>query len=257
MQLIVNTDKNVVLADKLERLSRSAFPIAVRQTLDEAAFRMKKVEIEKSAKRFRKRHPGNIYRSFTRVNKAQGFNVNKMQAQAGWIDFPNSDFSENQQFQEKGGQIDNRSFVPLDDARTGSGQVKTIYRKSRLENLKILDAKKVTSRRGRGGTNVRLKSKKQRFVVAAIAAKQQFGMNAFVISQFRTNGSRIMYHITQARKTGTGLQLNYKPIYSVKGNRAVRTSATNYMTEAGLAAASRLDDYFAKNAKRQFDKVMR
>ena len=50
MILNVNTDAVVALTNKLEKLHRSAFPVAVRSTLNSAAFDMKKDTILKSAK---------------------------------------------------------------------------------------------------------------------------------------------------------------------------------------------------------------
>ncbi len=42
MKLDVNTDSAIQLTAKLERLHRSSFPSAVRNTLNDAAFDMKK-----------------------------------------------------------------------------------------------------------------------------------------------------------------------------------------------------------------------
>ncbi len=258
MQLKVNSDANVVFANKLEQLNRSAFPVAVRQALDSTAFDMKKTEIERSAnKRFKKRHPGNIYRRFTRVNKAKGFNVNKMESQAGWVKFPNSDFAENQGIQERGGKIDGRSFIPTSQARSGSGQVKPKYRMSRLRNQRIIDAKKVKSRRGKGGSRVQIRDRRQKFITSAIAAKKQFGTNAYVISQFSSGGSRILYYINQANPTNSGLKLRYTPIYSVSGNRKADIRRTNYLSQAGEMSAKKMDNFFRKSAERQFKKALR
>lgn len=258
MRLNVHTDANVILANKLQKLNRSAFPVAVRQALDSTAFEMKKKEIERSAnKRFQKRHPGNIYRRFTRVKKAQGFDVSKMEASAGWTDFPNSDFAENQKAQQHGGKIDGRTFIPTNEARSGSGQVKARFRLSRLKNQRIIDAKKVDSRKGKGGSRAKLHNRKQKFVVSAIAAKQQFGTSAFVISQFEKNGSRMLHHINTARPKRNGLTLKTTPIYSVRSGRKVSIKRTNYMFEAGEKSAQQMDKFFEKSGKRQFKKVLR
>lgn len=51
MQLNVNTDATVALTNKLEKLHKSAFPVAVRSTLNSAAFDMKKRHDFKKRKR--------------------------------------------------------------------------------------------------------------------------------------------------------------------------------------------------------------
>jgi len=46
----INTDKVVSLTNKLEKLHKSAMPVAVRMTLNDAAFDMKQIQIGRQFK---------------------------------------------------------------------------------------------------------------------------------------------------------------------------------------------------------------
>ncbi len=258
MQLNVNTDENVILANKLEKLHRSAFPVAVRQALDSAAFDMKKDTLLSSAKKsFQNRHPGNVWRTFSRVNKSKGFDIDKFGSEVGFRDLPRSDFAENQDEQERGGKIDGRSFIPLDEARSGSGQVKKKYRLNRLSSKTFVDAKRVKTRGAKGGGKATLRDRKQPFVTAAITARKQFGNDAFVLSQFESNGSRILYHIKKAKNVGGKLILDYTPIYSVKSGRNVNVDKTNYLQVAGKKSVKKLPKFFQKAGERQIERALK
>ncbi len=54
----INTDASVMLVNKLEQLHRSAFPLAVRGTLNAAAFDVKMKTLDESAtQNFERRSP--------------------------------------------------------------------------------------------------------------------------------------------------------------------------------------------------------
>ncbi|KKN42121.1 hypothetical protein LCGC14_0716250, partial [marine sediment metagenome] len=73
--LNVNTDEVVRYSNKLEKLHRSAFPIAIRGTLNNAAFDVKQKTMPVSAeKEFVNRQP-NFFKANSKVNMAKGFNV--------------------------------------------------------------------------------------------------------------------------------------------------------------------------------------
>jgi len=255
--LNVNTDELVVLTNKLEKMHKSDLPLAIRKSLTDTAWDMKKDTLQKSASRFRDRHPGNIYRTFTRVKKAEGFNVRNMEAVMGFKPLPRSDFAENQEEQNRGGTIDERTFIPMAEARGGNGQVKKKYRLSQLASKNIIDSKKVTSRKGRGGSKVNVKGK-QKFIVAAIAAKKQSGNDAYVISQFENGGRRTLYHVKKAKpQRGGGVDLKLTPIYNVKGKRKVSVKKTGYITEAAMNAEKLMPRNFQKAAEHRIKKAMR
>ena len=258
MQLNVNTDENVILANKLEKLHRSAFPVAIRQSLDSAAFDMKKETLLSTAKQtFQKRHPGNIWRRASRVNQSRGFKIEKFGSEVGFRDLKGSDFSENQDEQQRGGTIDGRKFIPLDDARTGSGKVKTRYRLSNLKSKKIVEAGRIKTRKSKGGGRATLRDRKQPFITAAISAYRQFGKDALVLSQFENNGMRILFHVKKVKTEDGELTMDYTAIYSVKDGRNVSVKKTNYLQVAGKKSAKKLPKFFQKAGERQIERALK
>ena len=85
-QMNVNTNAAIILTAKLERMHKSAFPSAVRSTLNDSAFAMKQKEILDSAKlNMTVRNPS-FFKKFTGVKRANGFNVNAMFSEDGFQD---------------------------------------------------------------------------------------------------------------------------------------------------------------------------
>ena len=81
----VNTDKAVIYSNKLEKASRSAFPVAVRQTLNQAAFDTKKKFLPQTvARTFVDRSP-TFFSRFSAIKKASGFKVSSMSSTIGMI----------------------------------------------------------------------------------------------------------------------------------------------------------------------------
>jgi hypothetical protein len=252
--LNVNSNEVIAYTAKLEKLHKSDFPIAVRNALTSTAFEMKQKTLPNQAERtFKKRHSGNAWKRFTKVTKADGFDINRMFSDVHFTESKGSDFSENQLTQSQGGKIKNRSFVARDNARAGSGKLKAPLRPSAIKN--IIDARTVTSRRGKGGGTHQIRSGKAKFVTAAIAAKQQYGNKAYVLSQYTNKkGGRTLFKIDQARRTRSGLNLKYTAIHDVKGKRHVKVGATNYILKAAEAARKQLPDYYIKAAQARFEK---
>ena len=82
MRLDVNTDAAIQLTAKLEKLHRSAFPSAVRNTLNETAFNAKKLIPKNTDNNFTIRQK-NLFSRFSKVEKATGFDVKSMSSKVG------------------------------------------------------------------------------------------------------------------------------------------------------------------------------
>ena len=78
----VNTDGAIQLTAKLEKLHRSAFPVAVRGTLNDAAFKTKSLVPKVARSKFTTRQKS-FFRAFSTVDKATGFDLRNMKATAG------------------------------------------------------------------------------------------------------------------------------------------------------------------------------
>jgi hypothetical protein len=158
MKLDVNTDSAIQLTAKLEKLHRSGFPSAVRNTLNDLAFETKK-QIPLQAKNEFTIRQKNLFNKFSVVQKATGFNVNSMSSKVG-IDasqFPN--VAEGLAKQETGGNIQGSKLIPHDKGRISGSYQKKLKTKNRLSSIKIATrrnrvkgAKFVLLKKGSNGT---------------------------------------------------------------------------------------------------------
>lgn len=135
MELNVNNDIAIQFTAKLEKLHRSAFPSAVRNTLNEVAFNAKKLVPQKANENFTIRQK-NLFTRMTLVQKASGFNVSGMSSKIG-IDGTKGSLSEGLEKQETGGVITGRKLIAHDMARTSSSNKKKVKGKNYLKNINL------------------------------------------------------------------------------------------------------------------------
>lgn len=243
------------LAGKLTEISRSALPVAIRGTLNKAAFDMKggpgsaATLIKSAEKTFKKRHSGNPYKAFTRVEKASGFNVDTMRSTVGFIDTDKSkDFSDDLEKQEEGGTIGGRSFVPEPGARvSGRLMVKKEFVISLLRKKKIIRSLSVSS-----STN-----KKQQFIRAAYAAKKLNAQNAYVLAE-TTPGTGTLYRINRitTSKKGKRVNISRTPLFTLKKGRVAKVRAHKFRQAAAHQTGLKIDTFFIAEAQRQFAKYI-
>lgn len=233
----VNTDAVVSYAAKLGRLSRSAYPVAVGTTLNAAAFDVKKVTMPASSDVFTKRKP-TFFKATSTVSKATGFDVKTMRAMVGFTG--HSQAVEDLQQQEKGGDIGGRAFVPMDSARTGGSNRKSIRANARLTAIKnIADTKNVSG-----------KNEGQRFIKSVIFA----GKGGHVLAEY--NGVKILWRVNSINKTEEN-HFKLTPLYTYQKSRDVNVSATGFMEEASEASAKKMEGYFIKAAKGRIEKALK
>lgn len=133
MKLNVNTDAAIQLTARLEKLSKTAFPSAVRNTLNEVAFTAKKLVPENAANNFTIRQK-NLFTFMTLVNKASGNNVNGMVSQVG-VNGSKGSLSDGLEKQESGGIVIGRKLIAHDMARTSNSSKKKIKSKNLFRNV--------------------------------------------------------------------------------------------------------------------------
>ena len=237
MILNVNTDKLVVFTNKLEKLHRSAFPVAVRGTLNKAAFDIKTNTMPQSAERTFVNRRKNFFKATSRVDMAQGFNLSSMKSTVGFIG--NGQAVKDLEEQEYGGTIKGRSFIPTDEARTGGSKAKAVRPVNRLSRVKnIVNSNTISG-----------KSKKQKFLRAAIQANK----GGFVLGNGRT---KMLYRIISIKKIKGRTIIKKQAIYSYEKGRNVSVSATGFMKSASLKSANDLDKFYIQEAERQFKKYL-
>lgn len=232
-QFNVNTDNVIIFTNKLEKMHRSAFPVAVRETLNSAAFDVKKRTIEKFAnKSFIRRQP-NFFKANSKVQMANGFDVKSMEAKVGFIPLKGTNKAvDDLEQQEEGGRIKGRSFIAMKQARVGDSSIKNVRRNSRISQINNI----VKARNSKG------KSSKQRFLQAIAVAKK----GGHVLSENNT-----LFRVEGELKNGLW---KMKPLYSFKKKRSVKVKATHFMENASNESGKRMERFYRYAALKQFRK---
>lgn len=233
MILNINSKAAVTFTNTLEKMRRSALPLAIRNTLNSAAFDVKKNTMPKSAdKNFVLRAP-NFFKANSSVQMARGWDLDKMQSVVGFIGKGTSDKAvKDLEQQEYGGTIKDRSFIPLAQARGGSDE-KTVRPRFRLSSVKkVINANTMEG-----------KTPQQKFH----AAIKKAGEGGYVI------GSNEKQTLFKVEKIFPKVRL--KPLYSYKKNRSVQVGGTRFMRDASLESGNKMDVYYAKEARKQIEKL--
>lgn len=237
MILNVNTDALVILTNKLEKLNRAAFPVAVRNTLNSAALDMKqKTIISSSDDNFIKRKPS-FFKAASKVNFATGFAVNSMSSTVGFKG--NSQAVDDLEQQEKGGSIEGRSFVPMNPARVSGAYKKNIRPNARMKALKIVDTK-----------NAKGVNEKQKFIKSVIHA----GVGGAVLADYKDK--KIVWRVNSLNKTDLKT-LKLTPLYTYEKGRKVKVDRTDFIKEAAAVTQQKIDGFYIASAQKQFDKALR
>jgi hypothetical protein len=198
----------------------------------------------KSAKNTFTQRKANFFKANSRVDMAKGNDVNSMRSMVGFIGKQQA--VQDLEQQEHGGKIGGRSFIPMDTARTGKNNAKMIKSANQLKKIpKIINAQKV---RFKGSK----RKASQRYIRAVFAAKKT---GAMVLGNMN-GGKQVLSRIDQLsseRKTRK-LVIKRTPLYTFVKNRSVKVKPTGFMKRASFESGAKIDDYFAKHARVEFDR---
>lgn len=249
--LNVNTNATIILTAKLERLNKQAFPSAVRSTLNDAAFAMKKGNILESAKKNMTVRNPSFFRKFTGVDRAKGFDVKSMQSQVGFI---NTDPDkkkgrkaiEGMEHNEVGGS-DNTGSMYMKGARTGGSPDRLVKRKARFDKDNVAGSKS---------------RQKKQFIRNAFASVKD---NKPVFIETKKGTMLVQYKSVKKYKRGNkgkGISkgtFKFTSTILMRSRRlnAAHAKATHFNKEAALKTQKEIEVFYAKNAKYQFEKVLR
>ena len=243
MQQVFEVDMSSVMdyANKLSTLHCSAFPNAVRSTLNGAAFDVKKRSLPLTAKHeFVNRTP-NFFKANSTVDQARGWNVATMEAAVGMFENKLQDKSnnyavQNLEQQEHGGRIDKKAFIPMRTARTGKSDKENVRKGNRLSQINnLVNAKDSTA-----------KTENQRFIESVFHA----GIGGFVLSE-----KGIVFRVDKiTRKKGGQPKFKLTPLYSYNKGRSVNVKATHFMEKAAKRSAKLMPRLFKEAAEFQFKK---
>lgn len=235
-------------ANNLEKLGRSAFPVAIRGTLNDAAFSLKKKQMPKKAKAmFEERQP-NFFKANSKVYPAGGFDVKRMVAEVGFLSSGLHNASTNYavkdlEQQEHSGVIKGRSFKPLAEARRGgTGNVRANSRISQ-----ILKAGRVIDARDSKISGIGKNGKMQQFIKASIHA----GVGGYVL------GGNILWKVTRLRRLNFKHTTEFKKqkLYSFKKDGTAKVRARGFMMAAALEVQKEMEMFFRMQFQKQWKKV--
>ena len=273
LDIRVDTSQWMQHAKELQQVPYRA-AIAVRQTLNSAAFNTKKTYMPHESDVFVHRHP-TFFKATSGVNPATGLDVSKMESKVGFN--PRADDKshsvEDLEQQEEGGAIANRAYQALPSARNGNNRNKNIKKKLRMHEIRqnIADPKKLPINK----SNFRLYETNERGLrKTPIDSKERWLLTALAVWQNRFEGidanksqhtilstaHNALYQITAMdRVVGKNGRKIYKvrrrKIYSVKKGRHAHPKAHHFMAKASTTAKDAMFDEFMKNAAAQIAKI--
>lgn len=244
----LNMDNSQVRAytEKLKRLHRSDLPLAIRATLNDMAFDVKKNTLLQSAdKEFILRNR-TFFRKVSGVKKATGFNIQNMKSEVGIV--PHGlHAAENLTKQEYGGTIQDRSMIFMDQARISKQKQKKVRRNSYLGTKGLVGGRPL---KGYGN-----RSRKSNFVAAAAIGYKE---NKNVL--WKTKRGFTLYEIRGFKFSGKGqnrrANINAVPLASFEYNRNVRVISRPFLRKASMITHAKQINFFILNARKRIDKAL-
>jgi len=241
----VNTDATIALTARLERLNKSAFPSAVRSTLSDGAFEMKKKNILDSAKKNMEVRNPSFFRKFTGVKRANGFDVNSMYSEVG---FKNTDPNpikgkkaiEGMESNEVGGS-DNTGAMYLPKARTSNNRNRLVRKKARFAKEKLAS-----------GTSSKARTKKLNFVGNAYASFKEKAPT-FI----ETSKGKFLVQVTKFSSDHKKLNIKMDFLMRSRKQHVAKAKATHFNKEAAIVTSKQMDEFYVKNATYQFNRVLK
>lgn len=244
--LDVNNKDVVQFTNKLEKVHKSAFPVAVRSTLNDLAFDVKKVSlIKKYEKTFIVRDKFFIKR-YSGVDKATGFNVNVMESKVGII--PGSSIAaRNLSKQETGGVVKRRDFIYHDKARVAASRRKKVRKGNYLSSLEHVN----------GAPSVRRRSRAANFVAASVVGMQT---GKPVMWKTRKGNINMLFNVSKVSFSGKGknrkVNVRSQEIATYEQGRTSALKARQFLLPASLETLKNTKMIYARNAKKGINKYL-
>lgn len=246
MKVIINTDAAVIFTNKLEQLHRSGLPSAIRGTLNKLALHTKKETLLSSAKTtFKKRHSGNFWKAFSKVDFATGFNLKTMAATVGFTEQglkgDNNYAVKDLLQQEEGGVISGRSYIPLEKSRSGNN--KPVRKMNMISNIR---KKGIVLSRDAKAVN-----KHQEFIKSAIHA----GVGGFVLAQSGVGKTGALWKIKSITRKNSGTVFKKEVLYSFKKSGKAKVKATGFAKRAAEESIKEVEQFYIEEAERQIKRL--
>lgn len=244
IQFSVNTDASILLTAKLERLRKTAFPSAVRATLSDGAFSMKKSGILDSAKKNLTVRNKTVFKKFTGVERAKGYNINTMSATVGFIDkdgVKGSKVAKGMESSEVGG-VDRDGAMYMMATRTSKNRNRLVRKASRFNKSKIAK-----------GTSSFRKSKKLSNISNMMAS-----LNEKSPTFIETSKGKFLVQVSRLGKKSNG-KFNIKLNFLMRDRKDfnARAKATHFNKEAAIKTSKMMDKFYYDNAQFHFNKALK
>lgn len=241
--LDVNTKDTIRFTNRLEKMHRSDFPLAVRGTLNDLAFHHKSKELIIAAEEEFIIRQKNFFKAHSGVDKADGWDVNKMASQSG-ITPRGSKAAKQLEKQETGGTIQNRPLIYVDPAR-GGNKANKVKRRNWVNKQGYV----------RGGAT---KARSRR---SAMVAKAVMGRQTGKLIKLETRSSEHFFRVRSVRFVGRGSSrraaMRMTAIASYEKGRSIRLRRKHpFMQKSGERTLQMADDFYIKNAKKRFEKAL-
>lgn len=245
IQINVDSSAMSVYTQKMRAINKTAIPVAVRNTLNDTAFYDKKTAFPRSAEaNFSKIKNKTFFKRFTGVQKAKGYNVNKMQSVMGMTDLGNRsarDAVERMTIQERGGVI-NEGFAYLKAARGNKENGK-------VRKANYYDKSKVISGRSKAGRNKG--TNKSKFVARAFKAlKEKKPMF------FNSMKGNFLVSVKSIKRDGrTKVKMDFKLLMKERTTKPSKIKATHFTEKAGLDSQKKINEFYFIQAEKQIKRI--
>ncbi len=241
--LNVNTDAVILLTAKLERLNKSAFPSAVRSTLNDSAFEMKGKNILESAKKNMTVRNKTVFKKFTGVKKATGFDVKSMQSEVGFIPkdgVKGGKVPEGMEKNEVGGS-DNTGAMYMKDSRTSNSRNRLVRRKARFDKSSLAKGRVRTKKRVSNTMNL----------ISSFEEKKPIFIE--------TKKGKFLVEVTDMSYNMGTKKHDFKVKWLMRSRKknVADIKATHFNQEAAIKTSKQIDEFYNKNATFQFNKVLK
>lgn len=249
VKLDVNTDASIQLTAKLEKLHKSAFPSAVRNTLNELAFDMKKKEIPGSFKTSFKRKRGTLpfVKKLIQIDKASGFNLNNMKSIVGFLNPSNKvdkRFVEGLVKQEDGGII-NDGLRYLKSARGGK-------KNGKVQSENFYDKSKVISGRSKAGRGKG--TRKSKFVARAYRAMKE---NKPMFLNTMKGNFLVKVNTVSSNFKSKKLKFNFQFIAMDRVKKKTNLKSRHFVENAAIKESKNIEKFYKGQSEFQYKKYFK
>lgn len=237
----INTEASVLMVNKLEAIHKSAFPLAVRGTLNAAAFDVKKRTLDISAtQNFIRRSP-TFFKRFSAVYPATGYAVNSMKSEVGMTDQGErkAQTAIKQMVQQEIGGTINDGLDYLAASRAGNNRRKVVKSKYYSKNRTV---------RGKFKYQGTTKSRKVAAAYVAFREGKQLSL--------KINGRRFLSEVSSITKTKKGkVNIRSKLVAVSRNGHPSKITATHFSKEAAQRTTLLMGDFFEIEAKRNIGRI--